>query len=113
MRKLAVLGVAVVAFSGSLGVMGTTAVAAPQSQGGTAGVIGAKGAAPSCVKVKKTRQSEGYKTFKVTNNCSGTKKLKGIFKYGYDSACTSVKKDKTALLSSVQPWADWDKVVTC
>ncbi|MFI0237488.1 hypothetical protein [Streptomyces sp. NPDC016845] len=113
MRKFAVLGVAVVAFSGSLGVMGTAAVAAPQAQTVTAGAVSAQGAVPSCVKVKKTRQDEGYKTFKVTNKCAGTKKLKGIFKYGYDSSCTAVKKDKTALLSSTQPWADWDKVVTC
>lgn len=108
MRKFAVLGVAVVALSGSLGLMGTTAVAAPQ-----AGGISAQGTVPSCVKVTKTRQDEGYKTFKVKNNCAGTKKLKGIFKYGYDSACESVKPGKTELLSSTQPWADYDKVVTC
>ncbi|NEB77033.1 hypothetical protein G3I40_17665 [Streptomyces sp. SID14478] len=107
MRKSAALGVAVVALSGSLGFMGSTAVAAPS------GGVSAQGAVPSCVKVKKTTQDEGYKTYKVTNKCAGTKKLKGLFKYGYDSACTSVKKNKTALLSSTQPWVGWDKVVTC
>ncbi|MGC4995239.1 hypothetical protein [Streptomyces sp. DT195] len=50
---------------------------------------------------------------KVTNNCTGTKNLKGIFKYGYDSACESVKKNKSALLTSSQPWVSCDKVVTC
>ncbi|MGY0018694.1 hypothetical protein [Streptomyces sp. cg35] len=113
MRKFAVLGVAVVALSGSLGLMGTAAVAAPGTQAVAAGDVSAQGAVPSCVKVTKTRQDEGYKTFKVKNNCAGTKKLKGIFKYGYDSACESVKSGKTELLSSTQPWADWDKVVTC
>ncbi|MFE1953565.1 hypothetical protein ACFW9D_24220 [Streptomyces sp. NPDC059524] len=113
MRKSVALGVAVVAFSGSLAFTGATAVAAPQVQAVPSGEVSAQGAVPGCVKVKKTTQDEGYKTYKVTNKCSGTKKLKGLFKYGYDSACTSVKKNKTALLSSTQPWVGWDKVVTC
>ncbi|MEU3828227.1 hypothetical protein AB0F36_23345 [Streptomyces sp. NPDC029080] len=71
------------------------------------------GAAPGCVDVKKTHQDEGYKAFKVKNNCSSTKRLKGVFKYGYDSPCTPVKPGKSALLTSMQPWVDYDKVVTC
>ncbi|MEU1805983.1 hypothetical protein [Streptomyces sp. NPDC019937] len=113
MRKFAVMGVAVMALGGSLGLMGTSAVAAPQAQVVTTGDFNAQGAVPSCVKVTKTTQDEGYKTFRVKNNCASTKKLKGIFKYGYDSDCESVKPGKTALLSSTQPWVDYDKVVTC
>ncbi|PIM70282.1 hypothetical protein CTU88_23965 [Streptomyces sp. JV178] len=68
---------------------------------------------PDCVKVRKTTQSEGYKTFRVKNDCSATKRLKGIFKFGYDSPCKEVRPGATALLSSMQPWVDYDKVVTC
>lgn len=113
MRKFAVMGVAVLALSGSLGLMGTSAVAAPQTQAATTGDFSAQGAVPGCVKVTKTTQDEGYKAFRVKNNCAGTKKLKGVFKYGYDSPCTSVKSGKTDLLTSSQPWVDYDKVVTC
>ncbi|MFD7507655.1 hypothetical protein [Streptomyces sp. NPDC059850] len=88
-------------------------MAAPQTQVVTAGDVSAQGAVPGCVKVKKTLQDQGYKSFRVKNNCAGTKKLRGVFKYGYDSACTSVKPGKTKLLSSMQPWVDYDKVVTC
>ncbi|MET9496777.1 hypothetical protein [Streptomyces sp. NPDC006552] len=113
MRKSVMLGVAAVALSGSLGLLGSPAVAAPQAQTVSAVDVVAQGAVPSCVKVTKTHQDEGYKAFKVKNNCAGTKKLKGIFKYGYDSACKSVKSGKTGMLSSMQPWVDYDKVVTC
>ncbi|MFJ3661557.1 hypothetical protein ACIPPM_13970 [Streptomyces sp. NPDC090119] len=110
MRKFAAAGVAVVVLGGSLGLATTEAVAAPQA-GKVVQV--AQGTAPSCVKVERTKVDAGYPAYKVTNNCSGTKKLKGIFKYGYDSACESVKKSKSALLTSSQPWVDYDKVVTC
>ncbi|MGV9339094.1 hypothetical protein [Streptomyces sp. NPDC003688] len=110
MRKFAVVGVAVAALGGSLGFATTEAVAAPQ---GDKVVQVAQGAVPSCVKVQKTTVDAGYPAYKVTNNCSGTKKLKGVFKYGYDSACESVAKNKSALLTSSQPWVDYDKVVTC
>ncbi|MYX98776.1 hypothetical protein GT045_29235 [Streptomyces sp. SID486] len=111
MRKIAAVGVAMVALSGSLGFMATEAVAAPQ-QASVSDAVG-WGAAPGCVDVKKTHQDEGYKAFKVKNNCSSTKRLKGVFKYGYDSPCTPVKPGKSALLTSMQPWVDYDKVVTC
>ena len=93
--------------------MGTEAVAAPQARNASVAEVGIQAAVPSCVAVTRTHQDEGYKTFKVKNNCTTTQHLKGIFDYGYDTSCTAVGVGRTALLSSVQPWADWDKVVTC
>ncbi|WP_424862005.1 hypothetical protein [Streptomyces sp. MMS24-I29] len=100
-------------FVGSFGLMGAEAVAATTPSVSAAQGVGVLGAVPSCVKVTRTHQGEGYKAFLVKNNCSDTKKLKGVFKYGYDSSCQSVKPGKEAMLSSMQPWVDYDKVVTC
>ncbi|MCM2411676.1 hypothetical protein [Streptomyces sp. RKAG290] len=113
MMKFRAIAIATVALGGSLGLMGAEAVAAPSTATASVQRVGVTAAAPSCVKVTKTHQGEGYKAFKVKNNCSGTKHLRGIFKYGYDSSCHAVKKGKTDLLSSMQPWVDYDKVVTC
>ncbi|MEE4494593.1 hypothetical protein ACIBI8_28175 [Streptomyces sp. NPDC050529] len=113
MMKFRAIAIATVALGGSLGLMGAEAVAAPSTVTASVQEVGVMAAVPSCVKVTKTHQDEGYKAFKVKNNCSGTKRLKGIFKYGYDSSCHSVKKGKTDLLSSTQPWVGYDKVVTC
>lgn len=113
MQKFRAVAIAIVALSGSLGLMGTQAVAAPSTTAGSAQSVGALGAVPSCVKVTRAHQGEGYKTYKVKNNCSSTKRLKGIFKYGYDTSCHSVKAGKSDQLSSTQPWVGWDKVVTC
>ncbi|MFM9446759.1 hypothetical protein [Streptomyces acidiscabies] len=93
--------------------MGTQAVAAPQVPGVSAVDVVIMAAPPSCVSITRTTQDEGYKTFKVKNNCTSTQNLKGIFKYGYDSSCTAVPPGQTRLLSSIQPWVDYDKVVTC
>ncbi|MCX4769791.1 hypothetical protein [Streptomyces sp. NBC_01285] len=113
MMKFRAIAIVTVALGGSLGLMGAEAVAAPSTATVAVRGAGVMAAVPSCVKVTKTHQDEGYKAFKVKNNCSGTKHLKGLFKYGYDSSCHTVKKGKTDLLSSTQPWVAYDKVVTC
>lgn len=111
--KFRAIAIAAVALGGSLGLMGAEAVAAPSAATVSVREAGVTAAVPSCVKVTKTHQDEGYKAYKVKNNCGGTKHLKGIFKYGYDTSCHAVKKGKTDLLSSTQPWVGYDKVVTC
>ncbi|WKX72622.1 hypothetical protein [Streptomyces sp. XD-27] len=69
--------------------------------------------APACMNVDKTHTDQGYKAFKVKNGCREAKKVKGKFKWGYDSSCKTVKPGKTAMLTSSQPWVDYDKVVQC
>ncbi|WP_405684530.1 hypothetical protein [Streptomyces sp. NBC_00057] len=113
MRKFSAIAIATVALGSSLGLMGAEAVAAPVTSASSVQDVGALGAVPSCVKVTRTHQGEGYKAYRVKNNCSSTKKLKGIFKYGYDTSCHTVKAGKEDLLSSTQPWVGYDKVVTC
>ncbi|MET8680136.1 hypothetical protein ABZW18_21765 [Streptomyces sp. NPDC004647] len=113
MRKFMSTTVAAIALCGSLGLTTGEATAVTKAPQGVAAEAAAFGAKPACVKVKETTNYQGYELAKVHNTCRKAKKLKAIFKYGYDSSCIVVKAGKRKNFMSSQPWTEFDKMVTC
>ncbi|MFD7918846.1 hypothetical protein ACFV3R_06445 [Streptomyces sp. NPDC059740] len=94
----------------------TTSVASAASLGGAAehsATVHLTKAPPSCVKSKKFTTDNGYRSYKVTNGCKTTKKVKVVFKRAYDSKCTAIKPKETRQFIPNVPIADWDRVEAC